>query len=429
VGGSVAIPDFGADRQDKATDFNDMAALQGMEAVKRAIANARPVEMLAYTQAPNNATGAIVAGQEWPEPQPLPKLPPVPEFPLDLLPNDLVPWIGDAAERARFRPDFAAAASMVALGSVIGRKIGIRLKQRDDWTEYGNVWGALIGPPSALKSPAMRAAMRPFKTLQASADAAFKAKAEEHAKTLEAFKMRKEAKRKATVTALAKNDKAEVDLGDMAPPEAPIARTYWTSDATAERLGELLAENPCGLLVERDELSSLLVTLEDERNATARGLYLSGWSGNEGYRFDRIMRGTTALPKFALSVVGGIQPGPLTRYVRGAFSGERADGLLQRFQLSVWPDPETFEYVDRWPDGKAKQAAADLFARAPIPERKRIIPATSQRQELQRIVPIICTHYGCPPEEITECLGLALADPENALTSYRLMALEISQSK
>lgn len=163
---------------------------------------------------------------------------------------------------------------------------------------------------------------------------------------------------------LAKDADASIDLGDIAPPDMPIPRTYWTSDATAERLGELLAENPTGLLVERDELSSLLVTLEDERNATARGLYLSGWSGNEGYRFDRIMRGTTMLPKFAVSVVGGIQPGPLARYVRGAFSGERADGLLQRFQLIVWPDPEGFEYVDRWPDGEARKTATALFERA-----------------------------------------------------------------
>jgi hypothetical protein len=302
--------------------------------------------------------------REYPEPMPLPKLPPVPEFPIELLPDDLAAWIGDAAERARFRPDFAAAASMVALGSVIGRKLGIRLKQRDDWTEYANVWGALIGPPSALKSPAMRAALRPFKALQVTADARHDQEREAHSVQLEAYKLRKEARKKAAVKALAKDAGAGIDLGDLAPPDAPVPRTYWTSDATAEKLGELLAENPNGLLVERDELSSLLVTLEDERSATARGLYLSGWSGNEGYRFDRIMRGTTTLPKFALSVIGGIQPGPLARYVRGAFSGERADGLLQRFQLIVWPDSEAFEYVDRYPDGPARHAAAALFERA-----------------------------------------------------------------
>jgi len=41
VGGLLALPDFGADRPDKATDFNDMAALCGLEAVKRAIEAAR----------------------------------------------------------------------------------------------------------------------------------------------------------------------------------------------------------------------------------------------------------------------------------------------------------------------------------------------------------------------------------------------------
>ena len=37
VGGLLAIPDFGTDRPDKATDFNDIAALRGLDAVKQAI--------------------------------------------------------------------------------------------------------------------------------------------------------------------------------------------------------------------------------------------------------------------------------------------------------------------------------------------------------------------------------------------------------
>lgn len=40
VGAKVAVPDFGADRADRDTDFNDMAALMGLEAVASAIANA-----------------------------------------------------------------------------------------------------------------------------------------------------------------------------------------------------------------------------------------------------------------------------------------------------------------------------------------------------------------------------------------------------
>lgn len=160
------------------------------------------------------------------------------------------------------------------------------------------------------------------------------------------------------------NAEADIDLGSADAPECPVARAYWTSDVNDASLGKLLAENPNGLLVERDELSSMMTMLEDEKCATLRGMMLSGWSGKEGYRFDRIVRGKIFLPKFALSVVGGIQPGPLSRYVRSAFSGERADGLLQRFQLIVWPEPGTFEYVDRYPDGPAKYAATKLFERA-----------------------------------------------------------------
>lgn len=37
----VAVPDFGADRPEGATDFNDLAALHGLDAVKDAIANAK----------------------------------------------------------------------------------------------------------------------------------------------------------------------------------------------------------------------------------------------------------------------------------------------------------------------------------------------------------------------------------------------------
>lgn len=41
VGGKLAVPDFGADRPDGATDFNDLAALRGVNAVMRAIADAK----------------------------------------------------------------------------------------------------------------------------------------------------------------------------------------------------------------------------------------------------------------------------------------------------------------------------------------------------------------------------------------------------
>jgi putative DNA primase/helicase len=358
VSGKLAIPEFGPDRSPDQTDFNDMAQRSGLEAVKECIKRA-------ITPTPDVMTEAHeLYVDSFPEPTPLPKLPQVPDFPIDLLPNDLQAYVRDAAERARYRPEFGAVPLMVALGSVIGRKLGIRLKEHDDWTEFGNIWGAIVGPPSALKSPAMRDALLPFRALQLAADEEHSSLEAEYQIQAKVAKLRSEAEEKTIKQRLSKDPQATVAFNHCEGFEAPTPRTYWTSDATAEKLGVLLAENSNGLLVERDELSSLLQTLEDEKHATARGLYLSGWSGKEGYRFDRIGRGTTSLPKFALSVIGGIQPGPLERYVRSAFSGERADGMLQRFQLIVWPESEHFEFVDRRPNELAKQAAKQLFERA-----------------------------------------------------------------
>ena len=48
-----------------------------------------------------------------------------------------------------------------------------------------------------------------------------------------------------------------------------------------------------------------------------------------------------------------------------ATQGEKGDdGLLQRFQLLVWPDPPaSWRNVDRWPDTEAKNRAYEVFKR------------------------------------------------------------------
>jgi putative DNA primase/helicase len=45
VGGLLTVPDFGADRPDGATDFNDLARLRGPDAVKQAVDRAKPADI------------------------------------------------------------------------------------------------------------------------------------------------------------------------------------------------------------------------------------------------------------------------------------------------------------------------------------------------------------------------------------------------
>jgi putative DNA primase/helicase len=152
---------------------------------------------------------------------------------------------------------------------------------------------------------------------------------------------------------------------DTEVPEEPILRRYKTEDATVEKISELLLENPRGILVHRDELSGLLRNLDKQGREGDRSFYLEAWNGTGSFDVDRIGRGSLHVPALCLSILGSIQPGPLSSYVYQATQGEKGDdGLLQRFQLLVWPDPHpTWRNVDRWPDVEAKNRAYEVFRR------------------------------------------------------------------
>src|SRR5712692_8977023 len=63
-----------------------------------------------------------------------------------------------------------------------------------------------------------------------------------------------------------------------------------------------------------------------------------------------------------VSLLGGIQPGPLYAYLHETFAGGGDDGLIQRFQLAVFPDPPPrWRNVDRWPDADARMRAFALY--------------------------------------------------------------------
>lgn len=312
-----------------------------------------------------------LAQEPWPVPQPLPdNLRPVPTLPEGLLPEALRPWLVDIAERLQVPLEFPAVAAIVALASVVGNRVRIRPKARDDWTVTPNLWGAVVGRPGAMKSPALEEAIRPLRRLIKDAEEAHQEDMHGWAFTQEAF----EATRSATRDKLKKAAKEDKDLGQFRdafagePPAEPTERRYLVNDATVEKLGELLSQNPSGLLLFRDELTGWLRALDDERRANDRAFFLEAWNGDGAYTYDRIARGTIKIPVVTTSVLGGIQPGPLQTYLRGALGGGMGDdGLFQRLQLLVYPDlPLEWTYVDRWPETEAKNRAFAVFKQLSI---------------------------------------------------------------
>ena len=309
------------------------------------------------------------AADEWPDPEPLPTgLPPVAPFDLKMLPAALRPWIRDIAERMQCPPDFPAVGAMIALAAVVGRQVAIRPKRKDDWTVTPNLWGSVIGRPSLLKTPALQEPLRMVEALEAEAREEFERAGKDHEADKLVGKARAKESEKAIAAAVKKGDATLAHacaLEALDEPEAPVRRRYLTHDATIEKLGELLRDSPRGILVFRDELIGFLRSLDQEGREGSRAFYLEAWNGTGSFRFDRIGRGTIDVPAACVSILGGIQPGPLSDYLTAAIREARGDdGLLQRFQLAVWPDtPDNWRNVDRWPDREAREAARCVFER------------------------------------------------------------------
>lgn len=300
----------------------------------------------------------------WGDPFPLPtELPPVAAFPPEILPDSLRPWIMDIADRLQCPPDFPAIGALVSLAALVGRKVGIRPKRQDDWLVVPNLWGVVVGRPGVLKSPALQETMKPLVRLEVEAKNQYGLAMRDAEATKAVAEARRKVNDAKVRAAIKKGDGDPYEIARLAidgDQDAPIRRRYIVNDSTVEKLGELLNENPNGLLTFRDEILGLLCALDRTGQEGARQFYLEAWNGCGRFTYDRIGRGTVDIEACCLSILGSIQPGPLQDYLATAPD----DGLMQRFQLAVWPDLEPeWRNVDRWPDRDAKDQARSVFTR------------------------------------------------------------------
>jgi Protein of unknown function (DUF3987) len=268
--------------------------------------------------------------------------------------------------------DFLGAGAIVVAGSVVWRKVGIYPKRKDNWFVVANLWAGVVGRPSLLKSPALAEIMKPLNRLVSNA-------VEEHEQALSVYEVDaelaearreayKEGKKQRARKAGKSGDTSELTEWiqterEIDAPEKPAIRRHKTEVATVEKLTELLLENPNGLLVHRDELAGWFRSLDKQGREGDRAFYNEGWNGTGSFEVDRTGRGSLHVPAVCLSILGGIQPGPLSACVYEATRGEQGDdGLLQRFQLLVWRDPpKSWRNVGEAPNRAAKTKAFEAF--------------------------------------------------------------------
>jgi len=246
-------------------------------------------------------------------------------FPVEVLPEPVRSFVSQGAKAIGCDASYIALPLLSALASAIGNTRRIELKR--GWVEPPIVWTAIVGESGTLKTPAYKLVTRPIHERQnemlkrhAERQVEYQAEALRFEKALMAWK----------------RDKAS---GDDPPvrPEPPQAVRYIVSDTTVEALAPILAANPRGVLLARDEVAGWIGSFD--RYAQARGADAAHWlsmHNGESMVVDRKtghLR-TIYVASASVSVTGGIQPGILDRILG---LEHRESGLLARLLLAMPP--------------------------------------------------------------------------------------------
>lgn len=226
--------------------------------------------------------------------------------------------------------DYVATQVLAVSAGVIGAARVVQV--RPNWIEPPILWVANIGNPSCGKSPTQRVAECAAQMLERELAGDLAAKRGEYeASKVEAAALRE--RWEASAKEAVKHGRPPTPMPDEArEPDEPQPPRLVVGDITVEKIGEMNAANPKGLVLIRDELAGLVGNFGRYSGGSDEPAYLSAYNGH-ATAIDRKKGGSINAPRFFLSILGGIQPDKF----QALLSGRDNDGLVSRF-LPIWPD-------------------------------------------------------------------------------------------
>jgi hypothetical protein len=246
-------------------------------------------------------------------PKPLPSYDP---FPLSALPVVMRDYVGAAAESIGCDPALVALPALAVVASCIGTSRAVILRR--GWTEPAIIWAATIAASGAHKSPAFARAVDPLMALQMDLVEAHRQKISEY----------QEAKKNWRPS---KSDEG----GATEPQEPPSEQCLITTETTIESVGQLLRDNPRGILMARDELDGWFQSMT--RYKSGGGTDRPHWlelSRGGSLRIHRVSRPPLSVRRACCSVCGTIQPAILADSLSPK---ALAAGLGARFLMAMPP--------------------------------------------------------------------------------------------
>lgn len=261
--------------------------------------------------------------------------PQVPAFPIEVLPDALGWMAKQYKETLGWHPDYTGASMLYALSVALGEVRHVEAKQ--GWKEKAVLWLALVGRPGTGKTHPLQAMALPLKLRDGDHYRAFKEAEQFHETALEEY---------AIAVKAARGKKGKPEGGGERPtkPPEPVCRQHLVNDATPEALLEIMASNPRGVGLYRDELAGWIGDFGRYSKSGEQQFFLSLWSGIVP-RIDRKQKRGGTIPKTAfLSVAGTIQPGVLNTL---AADGRSVNGFMDRLLFAYPVQQEVPGWVEQ----------------------------------------------------------------------------------
>lgn len=256
---------------------------------------------------------------------------PVPEFPLDTLPEWLGEYVAAVATTTETPADVAALLGLSVIATAAAKRA--RVCVNDDWSEPLNIFTASVLPPGSRKSAVFDKLTAPLVEWERSELERMKPLHEQALARQQTAVKRLD---KATLDA-ARGELEEKEVARLAAEKAeihvpPLPRVI-ADDCTPERMASLLAEQGGRMALLSDEGGVFeLIAGRYSDGVPNMDVWLKGHAGSD-LRVDRASRDAEVVLRPALTLGLTVQPGVLS-----ALSGKpgfRERGLIARFLFAI----------------------------------------------------------------------------------------------
>jgi hypothetical protein len=257
----------------------------------------------------------------------------LPDFPTRVLPDVLRQWVEAESHATQTPSDLAGMLALAVCSACIARRVVVEVSP--GWHEPVNLFAAVLLPPGNRKSAVFADATKPLRELEVELiEAARSVVARQQCdRRQDEGRLRKLEKtaveRQGDQAAQARHEAGNL-AAKLADNAEPVLPRLLVDDATAEKLGMMLAEQGGRIASMSPEggVFDLMAGMYSKSGIPQFGVYLMGHSGDDLVT-DRVSRKSVRVERPALTCAYAIQPTVIEGLAKNA--AFRGRGLLARF--------------------------------------------------------------------------------------------------